>query len=336
MRTLVTGATGFLGRHVVQVLRSRGDEVVAVARGHERRARGKSAPLALSHLGAELVSCDVLDGEALAAAMKGVEAVLHCAGRVSRDPADAAALQEVNVIGTRKVLDAAKAAGVRRVVIASTSGTVGISEESSFVARETSPTPLHLINHFPYYRTKLFSEQEALGRSETGKFEVLSINPSLLLGPGDVFGSSTSDVRQFLEGSVPAIPAGGISFVDARDAADGMVRALDRGQPGQRYLLGGCNLTMAAFFGRLERVSGVSGPKIRLPRGAAAGKAISSLYDRALSVIGSQSPVDPASVHMGQLTWYIDSTKAERELGWLARDPNETLADTVRDLRGTA
>lgn len=329
-RYLVTGATGFLGRHVAEALRSQGHHVVALARGHEPRHQG-NRPASLAELGAEVVRGDVLDTEAVTAAARGADGIFHCAGKVSRDAADAAELHRINVGGTRSVLRAARAAGVPRLVVASTSGTVGISEDSAFVADEESPTPITLIQHFPYYRTKLFAEQEALAASGDG-LDVVAVNPSLLLGPGDLFGSSTEDVRHFLEGAVPAAPAGGMSFVDARDAALGMILAMHKGRPGQRYLMGGANLTVEAFFQRLSRVSGKPAPRLRMPRNRTVARATHSLFEKAVKAIGGSTSVDAVSVEMGQLFWYIDSGRAERELGWLARDPNDTLRDTVTDL----
>lgn len=329
-RYLVTGATGFLGRHVAETLLAKNHQVIAVARGHEPTQK-KIRPATLAELGAEIARCDVLDTEALTRITRGVDGIFHCAGKVSREAADAAELHHINVGGTRSVIRAARTAGIRRVVLASTSGTVGISEEEDFIADEESPVPIPLIQLFPYYRSKLFAEEEALA-ANSAELEVIAINPSLLLGPGDLFGSSTEDVRRFLEGSVPATPTGGISFVDARDAASGMLLAMTQGRPGQRYLMGAANMTVRSFFGRLARIADRPEPRLSLPRGRRPARAAHNLFEKAVKAIGGTTSVDAVSVEMGQLFWYIDSSKAERELGWTARDPNETLRDTVVDL----
>jgi dihydroflavonol-4-reductase len=127
----------------------------------------------------------------------------------------------------------------------STSGTCAVSETGERAAAEDDPAPIGIIGQWPYYRAKLFAERAALERSG-GDIEVLSVNPSLVLGPGDVNGSSTDDVRRIIEGSVPFVPVGGVSFVDVRDTADALVRAMERGRAGERYLLGACNLTLRA------------------------------------------------------------------------------------------
>jgi dihydroflavonol-4-reductase len=311
VRYLVTGATGFLGTHVADLLRDEGHDVVR----YSRSAGG-----------------DVLDGARVRHAASSCDGVFHCAGFVSRKRDDAERLYRVHVEGTRTVLDACAAAGVRRAVVASTSGTVAVGEDPEHVATENDATPIGLIGRWPYYRAKLFAEQVALEKSRAG-FEVVCINPSLLLGPGDLNGSSTGDVRAFLERGVPAVFAGGLSFVDVRDAARGAVLAMHRGRPGERYFLGGCNLTMREFLQRLGRASGVAAPWVPLPRSRAFARLAASFVDHAAARLGVTSPIDPLTAEMAQCFWYVDSTKANVELGWTARDPGLTLHDTVADLR---
>ena len=222
MKYLVTGASGFLGRHLAENLAARGHAVVALARSTLRAPEGPSITAAKG---------DILDADSLRGATEGCDGVFHCAGNVSRDPKDTESLWRTHVVGTRNVLVAAERAGVRRVVIASSSGTVAISEHGARPMREDDPAPESLIQRFPYYRAKLYAERESLARSGA-KLDVLSVNPSLLLGPGDRNGSSTGDVRLFLDGRIPAIPAGGLSYVDARDAAEAMALAMDHRRRG--------------------------------------------------------------------------------------------------------
>jgi dihydroflavonol-4-reductase len=311
MKYLVTGATGFLGTHLVRALEARGHEVVPYARS---------------------VGGDVLDGALVRAAAAGCAGAFHCAGKVSRRLDDAEDLYRVHVEGTKAVLDACAASGVPRVVIASTSGTVALSETAGHVATEEDSPPIGLLSRWPYYRAKLFAERAALDRNGP-RLEVVCVNPSLLLGPGDINGTSTEDVRLFLERAVPAVPAGGLSFVDARDAAEALCLAMERGRPGERYLVGACNLTVRDFFSRLGRVSGVRPPWLPMPRSRELARAGAAFVERAASRVGIRTALDPVSVEMAQCYWYLDSTKAETELGWTARDPNATLHDTVEDLR---
>jgi len=324
-RYLVTGATGFLGTHLVAQLREAGHEVVALCRRTAGEASG------LTELGVELRRGDILDAASVREAAAGCEGLFHCAGKVSRRREDAAELYRIHVDGTKVTLDACREAGVRRVVIASTSGVVAVSKEPD-VIEETAEPPMSIIAAWPYYRSKLYAERAALDRSGPS-FEVISVNPSLLLGPGDVNGSSTGDVLKFLEQKVPAVPAGGLSFVDARDGAAGMILAMQRGRPGERYLLGAANLTIEAFFGRLSRLSGVAAPRLRMPRSIGLAKAGAHLLERFQKHLPVDLPLDPVSAEMGQHYWYVDSTKARRELGWTPRDPQDTLVDTVQDLQ---
>lgn len=320
-RYLVTGATGFLGSHLTRHLLREGHEVVALCRKPDA---------GLAAMGAIEILGDVLDEASVKRAAERCQGVFHCAGKVSRKPEDAEQLYRTNVDGTKTVVLAGKAAGVPRLVLASTSGTVAVSKEAKLL-NETAPTPFDLIGRWPYYRTKLYAETFALEQSK-GDFEVVSVNPSLLLGPGDLHGSSTGDVAQFLEGRVPVVPAGGLSFVDARDVAPAMLAAMLRGAPGARYLLSGANMTVDAFFGRLSRISGVERPKLRAPRSLLLAKVGVGLFDRAKKLLPLDGDLDAVSAEMGQVFWYCDSTRAQRELGFTPRDPNDTLADTVADL----
>lgn len=324
MKALVTGATGFLGSHLVDALVARGHEVVALARTPARlKVRD----------GVTAVAGDILDADSLKAAAVGCGAVFHCAGVVSRDPDDGELLWRTHVLGTRNAVQAAKAAGAKRFVLASTSGTVAISEDATRVSREDDPTPYALIERFPYYRSKLYAEQEAL-RAGGDELAVVCVNPSLLLGPGDEFGSSTGDVKSFLDRKIPAIPAGGMAYVDARDAAEAMALAYEKGVPGRRYLVNAVNCTLREFFDRLSRVAGVAAPTLRMPPSRTLARVGARLMEAGAKLAGTTAPVDSTSVEMAQLYWYCDSSRATRDLGWGPRDPVATLADTVDDLRG--
>jgi dihydroflavonol-4-reductase len=317
---LWVGGTGFLGTHLVRRLLDAGHEVtVASIEGGEVH-------------GLPVEPVDVLDAVAVERSARGAAGAFLCTGKVSRRPEDAELMHRLHVIGTRTALHGLRAAGVPRVVVASTSGTIAVGTDPDKIWSEADAPPLETIHRWPYYRTKYYGEQEALGANDPPEFEVVIVNPTLLLGPGDLRDSSTSDVRRFLERGLPAIPAGGYAFVDARDAAEGMRLAFERGRPGERYLLNAKNLTVAAFFQRLERLTGIAAPIARLPRGRALALGLNEVFSRAVKAVGGTPPVVAEDVDLGQHFWYADSSKAERELGWRARDPSDTLRDTVNDL----
>lgn len=320
-RILVTGGTGFLGRHLIALLVKRGERV---------RVLTRAATPELDELGVEICTGSMLDPESLARAVKGVKRIYHAAGLVSREPESAGEMYELHVDGTRLLLDAARAAKVERVLLVSTSGTVAVSKDADEISTEESPYRYELVREWPYYLSKIYQEKLAL---DAEGIEVVAINPSLLLGPGDNRLSSTGDVLKFLQREIPVVPSGGLNFVDARDAAAGAILAMENGKAGARYLLGGPNWTMAEFFSRLGRVSGVRPPAARIPDAAArfGARLVSGLYK--LSGPDRRAPVDPVSVEMAQHFWYCDSTRARTELGWEPRDPMETLDDTVAFLR---
>jgi dihydroflavonol-4-reductase len=157
------------------------------------------------------------------------------------------------------------------------------------------------------------------------------MNPSLLLGPGDERLSSTKLVLDFMARKISAVPTGGLSFVDARDAAKAFRVAMKKGRHGERYLMGTVNWTFDRFFGRLERLTRVSAPKIALP--AKLMVAGSQLIDLFFKQWDFASPVEPCEIEMAQYFWYLNCGKAARELGFRPRDPGETLHDTVLYLR---
>jgi dihydroflavonol-4-reductase len=318
---LVTGATGFLGEHLCRVL---------VDRGHTVRGLARTRSAVLADLGVELVRGDVLAGPELDRALDGVAAVFHLAGAVSRDPDDAQRMMRLHVDGTRRVLERMAEARVPRMVLASTSGTIGVSKDEA-ILDESAPYAEEIVAGWPYYASKIYQERLAFEHGKRLGIEVIAVNPSLLLGPGDRRLSSTGDVRKFLKRQIPTIPDGGVSFVDARDAAEAIATALERGRPGERYLLGGPNWTTKEFFARLGRVANVAPPRLKLPPSWArwGASAMEELYRWR----GKEPPVDRISVEMAEHYWWIDSSKAERELGFAARDPQLTLVDTVAYLR---
>jgi len=318
-RLWVGGATGFLGTHLVRVLKAQGHELVLAS-----RSGGEVE-------GQRVHAIDVLDSAAVAESARGCDGAFLATGKVSRDRDAGEELHRAHVLGSRSALSGLRSAGVPRVVVASTSGTVAVSTDASHIADESAHVPLELVAMWPYYRTKLYAEREAL-EANRPEFEVVLVNPSLLLGPGDLRESSTGDVRRFLERSIPAVPAGGIAFVDVRDAAQGMWLAFERGRAGERYILNAKNMTVAAFFQRLERIAGVKAPALRMPRSRPLAIGVNRVFSKALRAIGGRPPVDEVSVEMAQYYWYCSSSKAERELGFSARDPGETLRETVADL----
>jgi dihydroflavonol-4-reductase len=321
--TLVTGGTGFLGAHLVRQLIDEG--------ARDIRVMATSIPDWLVNLGVETFEGSITHPEDVKHAVEGISEIYHLAGKVSREQKDSRAMYDIHVEGTRLLCDAAKTAGTRTIVLASTSGTIAVTKDGDVVPDETYPQPLEIISRWPYYASKAYQEMAALERFNGKGLRLVIMNPSLLLGPGDDRLSSTKLVLDFMGRKIGAVPTGGVSFVDARDAAKTFRNAMKKGRHGERYLIGAANWTFAKFFGRLERLTKVSAPWIALPsRLAITG---SQLVDSLFKQWDMASPVEPGAIEMAQYFWYLNCSKASRELAFKPRDPGETLHDTVTYLR---
>jgi dihydroflavonol-4-reductase len=311
---LITGATGFLGRHLLARL----------AGTAPLRALVRDAARAPDDV--EAVVGDIASREDVRRAAAGVGQIYHLAGVVSRDPKDDPLLYRVHVEGTRNVCEAALAAGVERMVAVSSSGTVAVGREP-FAHDETSGYKTAVVAEWGYYLSKIYAEKLALDYWQRHKLPVVIVNPALLLGPGDDRETSTKDVRLFLEGKVLAAPLGGMSIVDVRDVAAGLVAAMERGRAGERYLMGGANWTFRRLIDEVSRIARVRPPRLQPPF------AVQLWSGRVLrTLVPSLQGLDDATIKMSALYWYVDSRKAQRELGFEAREERATLADTVADI----
>ncbi len=317
MKILVTGGTGFLGSHLVPLL---------TAAGHQVRLIGRSKPAALA-ANVEFIQADLKDTAAVKKALEGVGAVYHLAGLVSFRPEDGHKMYELHVNATRQLLNEVKALGTKpRVILASTSGAIAVSKTER-IGSESDDYPIAVVGRWPYYMSKIFEEKLALEFCKKNDIPLVVLNPSLLMGPGDERLSSTWTVVKFLQRDIPAMPTGGISIADARDVAQAAFNALTKGDIYGRHLMG-VNLTMSDFFARLERLTGVAAPRVRLP------SRLNVLGAYALETFNTwrkaEVTLDPHEVEIGEHYFWLDSSKAERALGFQARDVYETLHDTVK------
>ena len=321
-KLLITGGTGFLGTHIVRQLLDAGVK--------DLRVMASSVPEWMKDAGVEAVEGSVTDAEAAAEAVRNVSAIFHLAGKVSRENEDAGVMNRIHVQGTRVLCGAAKEAGVQTMLLASSSGTIAVSEDDQ-IFDETFPQPVEIFSRWAYYASKYYQERTALQEFDGDGRRLVILNPSLLLGPEDDRLSSTKPVLDFLGRKIPFTPSGGLNFVDARDAAKAFISALDKGRHQEKYLLGAVNLTFAEFFSRLERLSGVSAPLLKLPKSLAmaGSNAISSIFKN----WGKASPIEPKEVEQAEYFWYFDPAKSAEELGFSPRDPQQTLNDTIKYIR---
>jgi dihydroflavonol-4-reductase len=311
-QVLVTGATGFIGSHVARLALERGDDVcLAVEEG--------SPDEAIEDLDCERLRCDVCDRRSVRRALKGCERVFHCAGVTSVRAADRERLFEVNVRGTKVVMEECLRAEVERVLYTSSAAVVGPAEEGKTADENQLFTTAHL--DIPYVNSVREAEVEAMRVAAQG-LPLVCVNPAVCFGAGDVQLASTRLVRSFLLGRIPLYTEGAVSIVDVRDVADGHMQADAHGQIGERYILGGRNFTFDRLFADLARLSGVD-PPVKLPaRVAGAAAAV-------LAAGGWNRPLDSAEVRAASHRWTYSSAKARRELGWKTRPHEETLEATV-------
>lgn len=321
-KILITGGTGFLGTHIVRQLLDAGEKNL--------RVMASSVPAWMKDAGVEAAEGSVTNREDVAAAVKNVSLVYHLAGKVSRHNDDAAAMNRIHLEGTRLLCEGAKEAGVKTMLLASSSGTIAVSENEEMF-EETYPQPVEVFSRWAYYASKYYQERTALSGFDGKGLKLVILNPSLLLGGGDERLSSTKVVLDFLARKIPYSPGGGLNFVDARDAAAAFISAAEAGRHQEKYLLGAANMTFQQFFGRLERLSGVSGPLLTVPKKLA--MAGSGFIDSIFRNLNRTSPIEPMEVEQAEYFWYFDSAKAAEELGFEPRDPQETLQDTIAYIR---
>src|SRR5579863_3117526 len=306
MRAFVTGATGFLGSHVARALADQGAELRLLVRPTSNLKN-------LQGLKAETATGDLRDGASLEKAMSGCDTVFHVAADYRlwvRDPAE---MYRSNVGGTRAIVEAARKSAVRRVVYTSSVGTIGFTSDGQ-PADEDSPVSLaDMIGH--YKRSKFMAEQIALEAGRSG-LHVVTVNPTTPVGEQDVKPTPTGRiVLDFLKRKFPAYVATGLNLVDVRECARGHVTALEKGRSGERYIMGGEDLTLKQILDKLGKLTGLPSPKVKLPYifAFAAGVVDEMITGRLLKG-DPRATVD--TVRMGKKMMFASSAKAERELGW--------------------
>lgn len=319
MTTLVTGASGFLGSHVARLLTERGEKVRLLL-------RSTSQTKLIDGLPAERVEGDLRDPSSLDRALSGVRTVYHVAADYrlwARDPRE---IYESNVQGTRNLLDAAGRARVEKFVYTSTVGTVAVPRQGALPDEKVDSSLGEMIG--AYKRSKWLAEQEAKRAAKAG-LPVVIVNPTTPVGPGDAKPTPTGRIIvDFLNGRMPAYVDTGLNFVPVEDAAAGHLLAAERGRLGERYILGGENLTLKQALEILSRVSGRPAPRVRVPHALAMA---AGYGDAALSLLLGREPRIPLEgVRMARHSMFVNSEKARVELGF---SPGPVAAALERAVR---
>jgi dihydroflavonol-4-reductase len=323
LKAFVTGATGFLGSHVARVLSDNGAELRLLVRSN-------SNPQNLRGLKADTSVGDLRDASSIEKAMSGCDTVFHVAADYRlwvRDPAD---MYRSNVGGTRAILEAARKNGVRRVVYTSSVATIGFTS-NGHPADEESPVSLgDMIGH--YKRSKFMAEQIALEAGRSG-LDVITVNPTTPVGEQDIKPTPTGRiVVDFLKRKFPAYVETGLNLVDVRECARGHLAALEKGGSGQRYILGGENLTLKQILDKLGKITGLPSPRIKLPYAVAFA---AGFVDEAITggILRREPRATVDTVRMGKKKMFASSEKAERELGWKIVPVDDALRRAVEWFR---
>jgi dihydroflavonol-4-reductase len=312
-KTLVTGATGFIGSHLARALAERGDELRLLI-------RTESPAEHLAALEFERVNGDVTDRRAVRRAVGGVDRVFHVAGQTSMRRGRAARVMEVNVGGTRLVCEEALDAGVERVVFTSSASALGPAPPRGR-ADETQEFSA-AARGIPYVHSKHEAEAEALRVAAHG-LDVVIVNPTFVLGPEDPKGTSMDLVRRFLLRRIPVYVDGGLNVSDVRDVARGHILADEKGVAGERYILAGRNFSLQRLFADLSRISDVPAPALKVPAPFALATA------EAVERLELPLAITVDETRSASMWWTYSGAKAKRELGYEPRSHEETLTDAV-------
>jgi dihydroflavonol-4-reductase len=318
MRALVTGATGFVGSAVARALSRAGWQVRALARaGSDRRN--------LAQLPVEIAVGDLSDSASLDAALHDCDALFHVAADYRLGASVPEQLYQTNVEGTRNVLSAARRAAVTRIVYTSSVATVGLPADGSPGTEETPVALADMIGH--YKRSKFLAEQLVRDFVRQGA-PVITVNPSTPIGPGDVKPTPTGRiVVDAAMGRTPAYVDTGLNVVHVDDVAAGHLRAFERGRLGERYILGGENMTLREILAHISRMADRKPPRIRLPHAAVLPLAYAS--EALARATGRRPRVTIESVRMARKHMYFSSEKAVRELGYSWRPPTAAFEEAL-------
>ena len=319
MKIFVTGATGFLGSHVARQLLARGADLRLLVRATSRTDN-------IDDLPAECVVGDLRDLESLRKGISGCEFAFHVAADYRLWARNGQELYDSNVEGTRNILQAARDTGVRRVVYTSSVATMGFGNNGR-LTDERAPISLEdMIGD--YKRSKFMAERLVI---EAGQAEqnVVMVNPTTPIGERDIKPTPTGRiVVDFLQRKFPAYVDTGLNLVDVVDCAEGHLLAMEKAVPGERYILGGENLTLKQILDKLAAITGMSSPKVKLPYAMAYATGVVDTL--VTGTIRKREPrVTLDSVRMGRKKMFVTSAKAERELGWNPRPVDDALRRAV-------
>jgi dihydroflavonol-4-reductase len=310
MKVFVTGSTGFVGSHVAKVLASQGADLRLLVRKSSNLSNlaGMQAPASMT-----TITGDLLDPESLRSGIRGCDFVFHVAADYRLWVRDPKQMYAVNVDGTRELLRIAREEGVRRVIYTSSVATMGFKTDGTIVDENTPVSLADMIGH--YKRSKFLAEQEALKAAYDGQ-EVMVLNPTTPIGPGDIKPTPTGRiVVDFLNKKFPAYVDTGLNLVDVEEVAQTHVAAIEKGTPGERYILGGENLTLKQILDKMSAITGLPSPTMKVPHAVAM---IFAFFDETITgrILGKEPRATVEAVRMGRKKMFASPAKAVRDLGF--------------------
>ncbi len=311
MKVLVTGATGFIGRNLVEELLKNGYDVRILARTPGKIRWEKNV---------EEVKGDVLVYDSLPPAMDGVDGVFHLAGIISTRKKDEKLMYEINFIGAKNIFQAAYEAGIKRFLYLASIFALGAGTKDQPANENINYNLGHL--PIPYFRAKRAAELESFRYLERG-LPIIYVYPTFCIGPGDEYISSSRLIVDFLNGKIPAAAPGGFNVIDVRDTVRGLRLGYEKGKIGEKYIVGGTNISYKKFLKELANLTGKKPPRLVIP--ASILKYSGLIFDNLMK----NPPVDYGTGLMAGYYWYYEDSKARNQLGHTSRPLRESLQDAV-------
>lgn len=318
MKVFVTGATGFVGGWLVKELVQQGHQVSCLVRSPEKCDD-------LNDLDIELLKGDVTDLDSIVKNLQSTETVFHLAGVVGYSRAARHLMDQVNVQGTKNVIEAMKTKSVTKMVYMSSVVAIGASFDGKQPLDESSKYNIKHLN-LGYFETKRLAEEAVFAANSSGEIQAVAVNPSTIYGPGDAKKGSRKTQLKVAQGKFPFYTSGGVSIISVRDVITATLTAWEKGRNGERYILSGENITIKKLFEIIAELAGVDPPKIYLPNPVVHG--LGKVGDF-LENVGKKGPINSENAWTSTMFHWFSNEKAKRDLNLQPMNARQAIAESV-------